>query len=68
MRKIQDETLSFRLTRGLRKQLTNFCEEHDFHSSFVVRQALGHYLQRVREAGPLPRLGGGWKEDHKVSE
>ena len=68
MRKIQDETLSFRLTTGLRKQLTNFCEEHDFHSSFVVRQALGQYLQRVRAVEPLPRLGGGWKEDHKVPE
>ena len=68
MRKIQDETLSFRLTTGLRKQLNNFCEEHDFHSSFVVRQALGQYLQRVRALEPFPRLGGGWKEDHKVPE
>ena len=56
MRKIQDETLTFRLSTGLRKQLTKFCEEHDFHSSFVVRQALGQYLQRVREAEPPPPM------------
>ena len=49
MRKIQNTNISFRATDDLKQQLTKFCEENDFHNSFVVRQALVLYLKRWLE-------------------
>lgn len=46
MRKIQTTNISFRVTDGLKRRLTNFCVENDLHNSIVIRQALAAYLQR----------------------
>ena len=55
MRKIQNTTISFRVTSDLKERLTRFCEANDFHNSFVIRQALAAYMKGQMEP-ELPRL------------
>jgi predicted transcriptional regulator len=45
MRQIKKTTLQFRVPNELKQQLIKFCEEHDLHSSFVMRRVLSNYLQ-----------------------
>jgi len=46
MRKIQDSNISLRISKNLKKRLTDFSLQYDLHSSSVIRQALLCYLQR----------------------
>ena len=46
MRKIQDCNISLRISKNLKKMLTDFSLQYELHSSSVIRQALLWYLQR----------------------
>ena len=45
MRKIQDCNISLRISKNLKKELTDFSLQYELHSSSVIRQALLCYLQ-----------------------
>lgn len=55
MRRIQNDNITFGVTTGLKKRLTEFCIENDLHNSAVLRQALAQYLKEQRTV-ELPRL------------
>ena len=59
MRKIQDSNISLRISKNLKKTLTDFSLQYELHSSSVIRQALLWYLQRQPKEELPPIISSG---------